>query len=146
MLKGVGSLSDQIAVYELLDRPYNGFPFLRNLGRWGRDCDFERWMRTARRHVCGLAQYSDVCSATVPAWSAYAFVFEWWYGYECRRELNVPSPPVLAYLASHIVDEADLCNVSWRIAVFEFSVFVLAFFLACVRVRLGFRWGIDART
>lgn len=61
----------------------------------------------------------------------YALAPDCWYGYECCRELNFPSPPVLAYLLSYIVDETDLREVLWEISDSEHIVPGLASFLAC---------------
>lgn len=63
----------------------------------------------------------------------YASVPEWWYGFECHSELNVPSPLVLAYFSSRSVEETDLCEFIRRIAVSNFIVLVLASFFACAR-------------
>lgn len=45
--------------------------------------------------------------------------------------MHVSSPPLLAYLSDKIVVAAELTKSVLRIAIFEFSRKVLAFFLAC---------------
>lgn len=60
--------------------------------------------------------------------------------------MNVPSRSILAHFAFHIVDETDLREVIWRIAVSESSVLVLFAILACARNGLGFCWPIATRT
>lgn len=75
----------------------------------------------------------------------YALVPEWWSSYECRCELNVPSPAVLANFSHLIVAKTDPPVATWRIAVCKFSVFVLATFMACARDGFCSRWAMDTR-
>lgn len=59
-------------------------------------------------------------------------------------KLQVPSLPVLAHISYHIVIETELRDVICRIAICDFSVFVLAYFLACVWDCPCSRWATDA--
>lgn len=89
-------------------------------------------MRTA--HCPKFAGCHNVKMFVVPPSgrdTLYALALEWCSGYECRRELNVPSPSVLEILSSYTGNEADLCKVICRIGAAEFVVIGRAFFLAC---------------
>lgn len=57
--------------------------------------------------------------------------------------MSVPSPLVLLYLSSDVDDETDLLKVISRIAVFEFSVLELLYFLMCTRAGPGSGWDIN---
>lgn len=48
LLKGIRDFPNQVSLHTVLDRAYDGLPFLSNLGRWWNDLDFERRVRTAR--------------------------------------------------------------------------------------------------
>lgn len=50
-LEHVIGLAIRVNVYTVLDWPNDVLHFLENLGCWGRDCDFKRRVRTARRPV-----------------------------------------------------------------------------------------------
>lgn len=42
LLDSAGDLTNQVNVITVFDLPYDFLSFLENLGRWRRDCDFER--------------------------------------------------------------------------------------------------------
>lgn len=62
--------------------------------------------------------------------SLYAYVPDWWSDLECLRDMHIPSPPLLAYLADNIVFESELTEAEWQIATCFISIMVLASFLA----------------
>lgn len=86
-LKSVSGLSNQVHVYTNLVRPYNALSILKSLGRFGRDCDFERQMRTAR--LPSFAGLHNVGMISVPPsrlGPLYASVSGWWSGYKRHRK------------------------------------------------------------
>lgn len=138
-------LPNQVAVHSVSDRPYDALPFLKNLGGWGR-CDFESHMWTAS-FLTFRVWHNMEMFAVPPSASGhlYALVLQCGADNECRCKLNVPSPSVLTLFSCHIVRETELCDVMFRVGVFNFGLFVLAPFLACARDGLASRWGIHAR-
>lgn len=51
------------------------------------------------------------------------------WGYKIRRESNVLSRPVLAYVLHEIFAEMELRQVVWRITAHEFIIVVLSFLM-----------------
>lgn len=111
-LRFAGSVTDstsQVDVYTALDRSCDMLHFLKNLGRWGRDSDHECRMSAARCPVFSGWNTAEMFAGPLSGLGQLsASVPEGWSGYECRRYLNVPSRPVLAYFSHHIVATADL--------------------------------------
>lgn len=116
-LREVTCLSNQFEVCRVLDQRYGVLRFLPLLGHWGPDFDFERPMRTARQPVIAGWINVEMFANPLPCRSLLcAPVTKWCLEYAGRRELNVPFPPVLAYLFHHMVAETglreDVCRVT----------------------------------
>lgn len=75
----------------------------------------------------------------------YTLITQRWSCYECCRELNDFSPPILAHLSHHTITEADLRAVVWKIALSTFSVFFHASFPSCPQEGPPARWGYNCR-
>lgn len=82
-LNAASSLSFQVNVCTVLDRPYDVLSFLVSFDCWGNYYDFERQMQLARSPMFASSSCGrDSLCSKVPEWGS---------GYEFRREMNVPS-------------------------------------------------------
>lgn len=74
LFKDASSLSNQLDFYTDETRLYGVLPSLKNLGRWGRDCNFDRRIQTSRRPVfaawLSIEKFSEFSSSHG---SLYAF-------------------------------------------------------------------------
>lgn len=132
--KSVGDFSNWVDVNTVPGRPYDVLLFLESLGRWGRNCDFERQMQTAPRPVLANWHIFEMVAAPPPGRGLlHAWMTQWWSNYECRCKSNVPSPLVLAYFFYQTCAETAFHEAIWKVAVCEFSVLLLATFLNCTR-------------
>lgn len=130
-LKAASSFFNHVDVYAVLDLCYDVLRFLKNLTRWRRDCDFERQMRLVCRPM--FVGLHNVEMLLVPFSSCdwqNASVLELRSGYEFHRELNVPSPSVMAQCSFHFVDDTYHHKALWLITVSELIVPFFASFFA----------------
>lgn len=130
--KNVSGLSEQLEVYTVLYSLYAALSFLQNMDRSWRHCNFERQMKTAHLLVFVDSHSVEILVFSLAGLSLfYASLPKWWSDYESHCELNIPSPTGLTYSSHQIVDEADLREVIWQIAVCKFSCVLLSSFMAC---------------
>lgn len=140
LLKGA-SLSNQDDFSSILGRPYDAFPFLKKLGRFGRGSDFERQLRTAcRATFAGSHNVEMFADPPYGCGPVHASVPKWRSGCECRRQLNVPSPPCLLISLFRSSPRRTFENAYGGSRITCFSVFILAFCLAYERQVLSSRW------
>lgn len=133
-LKSTLTLSDNIELLTVLGRHYGKLPFLQKPRRWGLDCDFELWIKTARRLVfAGWHSVELFSFSSCKHFSLYALVRQRRSGYKHCRELKVFSPLVLAYAPHRTLAEANVHKVIWKIKPSGFSVFLFPSFLAFAR-------------
>lgn len=82
LLDFVSNLLPQVDVHTVLDRPYNMFPFFENLGRCGRNCDFELRVGTTHRPVLEGRHNAEIFQIPLCGrGSLYVPVSEWWSSY-----------------------------------------------------------------
>lgn len=128
------TLSDDFEGFMVLELSCEKQPFLRKLLKWGRACDQERQIKTTPQPVfAGFPNVNISAVLTARRPFVHALVSQWWSGYECCRELDIPLSPILAYLSHHTVAAAGLSEAVWKFALFVFFVLVLPSFSPCAR-------------
>lgn len=83
-LKGVSDLPNRVNFYSVLYRPNDVFPFAASLHHWGRDCYFERRMRTSCCPVSAGRHNVEMSAVPATGRSPRKALAEWRSGYECR--------------------------------------------------------------
>lgn len=68
----VSGISNQVHFYMDLERPFDVFRFLKNLGCWGRDCDFGSGMR--RVHCPVFVRWHNIGMFAVPNLVANSYI------------------------------------------------------------------------
>lgn len=129
-LKGFSSFSNQ-DVNIVLDWSYIIQPFPDNWGFREHDCNFQRQTLTAGLPVIAVWRNVDIFRAPLSSSGlVHALLAPWRSGYECRHELNIPSPPVRMYVCF-------LSNLDWdgpsKRRLENYCLAVLRF-RSCVRV------------
>lgn len=108
-------LSGKLKKYLVLDQPNDRLPYIINVSRWGRVCDFERRVRIARRPVfVGWHNIKMFVAPLVGPSFLYASVLDCWSNLECRRDMHLPSTPLLTYLSHEIFVAMELTEAVWR--------------------------------
>lgn len=106
-LESASYLSNGADFYTVLELLYYVSPFLEDPDYWGHSCYFRSRVLTARCSVFAGWHKVEILAISPSGRSPLYVSFpDWWFAYECHRELSVPSAPSRRTFSSHRRQEA----------------------------------------